>query len=113
MTACRMPELVAAVKKSSKYRVRTVNLLVHRAPVQHRIVLGGEFAVDDLDEVLDAHRAHQRLGIAGRRAAASGPCDATAREAATAVAVAPTLEARSQVSLSVRAIGDAPTFVLR
>ena len=44
---------------------------------------------------------------------ASGFCDATALDAATAVAVAPTLDAKSQVSLSVRAMCPNPSLAIR
>ena len=52
-----------------------------------------------LHECVEADRAHQRVGqrIVQQRV---GALEAIAREAATAVAVAPTLEARSQVSPS-------------
>ena len=51
----------------------------------------------------------QVLTIGAEVAYGSGPRDASAREAATIVAVAPTLEARSQESSAVRAMGSIPT----
>ena len=62
-------------------------------------------AVDQLGEEVDADRADQGIGerVVDQRVGFARL--ASARAAATIVAVAPTLEARSQVSSSVRAIG--------
>lgn len=74
---------------------RTVHIQVGR-----RELTGGQPG-----EEVHAHRPHQRFGVRVGDQAPS-PVLAIARAAATIVAVAPTLEARVQVSSSVRAISS-------
>ena len=98
----------ASAKKSSKNRVRTAMPSANRcmptgdSPLVE--VVRAKSPVASLGEEVDADGAHQRFGerIVDHRVV--GTWWPTARAAATIVAVAPTLEARSQVSLSVRAI---------
>jgi hypothetical protein len=74
---------------------------------KHAIAVGFDLATSQLDEVVDADGADQ--GSANTSAiSGSGPSEASAREAATPVAVAPTLEARSHVSFSVRGMNLHP-----
>ena len=110
MTAWRIPAAAASVKKSSKKRVRAAMPSANRlmptgeeppSPSPASRSAGGSSPV--------ASRVKKSIPTARTRGAANGSSItgwsarlATARAAATIVAVAPTLEARSQVSLSVR-----------
>ena len=106
MTTWRMP----AVGRLGEERVdiagargQQVGHALH-APRRTGVVdVGGvEFTGGPSGEEVDADGAHQRLG---ERSSISAALVARARPAATMVAVAPTLVARSQVSFSVRPTG--------
>ena len=103
MTACRIPASVASMKKSSKNRVRTAITSVIRRGRAVVVVGQPNLAVDQPGEEVDADRANQRRGV-GSSISGFGLLVASARAAATMVAVAPTLDARSQLSPSVRLI---------
>jgi hypothetical protein len=105
MTDCRIPASAPAMKKSSKNRVLTAicSLIVLR-------FINGSSSLNASPSIIftkvSTPTARTNGSANGSSRRGSGPWDATARDAATAVAVAPTLDARSQVSLSVRAISN-------
>src|SRR5882757_5898984 len=94
------------MKKSSKKRVRTVICSRIAARVTSGSVVSAVAVVSPSTSLTKVSMPTARTnGSAhGSSRRASGPWDAIARKAATAVAVAPTLEARSQVSPSVLAM---------
>ena len=109
MTACRMPALVASMKNSSKNLVRTAMLSVIRWTPAGEPSLSSSRSAGDNSPV--ASRVNRSRPTARTSGSAYGSLIsgvsallAIARAAATMVAVAPTLDAKSQVSSSVRAI---------
>jgi len=103
-----MPADAAVVKKSSKNLVRTAITVFISAAVD---------AVSPEGEISpSARRVKNSMPTARTSGAANGSTIsglgsllASAREAATIVAVAPTLDATSQLSASVRLTGRRPT----
>ena len=118
MTACRIPAAHAAAKKSSKNRVRAA------IPSAKRLIPTGDrpeslasrsAAVNSPDAILvkkSTPTARTRGSAYGSSMTGLSALVATARAAATIVAVAPTLEARSQVSFSVRGMGESSVLGL-
>src|ERR1700756_693476 len=107
MTAWRTPALKASVKKSSKNRVRTAIPSASRCEVK-----AGSSSVSSISPFIILMNASTPTALTNGSAKGSsinglGPLDAIARRAATAVAVAPTLEARSQLSPSCRPVSFA------
>src|SRR6202042_1547925 len=104
MTAWRTPALVASVKKLSKNRVRTAIPSASRCEVK-----AGSSSVSSMSPFIILMKASTPTALTNGSAKGSsirglGPLDAIARRAATAVAVAPTLDARSQLSPSWRPV---------
>src|SRR5580692_10901015 len=110
MTAWRTPALVASVKKSSKNRVRTAIPSASRCEVK-----AGSSSVSSMSPFIIFMKASTPTALTNGSAKGSsirglGPLDASARRAATAVAVAPTLDARSQLSPSNRLVSIFPAL---
>src|ERR1700749_873581 len=104
MTAWRTPASAAARKKESKNRVRTAMPSLRR-----RGVNAGSSSASSISPFIILMKASTPTALTSGSAKGSsisgfGPFDAIARRAATAVAVAPTLDARSQLSPSCRLV---------
>src|SRR5882757_11423659 len=112
MTAWRTPALVASAKKLSKNRVRTAIPSASRCEVK-----AGSSSVSSMSPFIILMKASTPTALTNGSAKGSsingfGPLDAIARRAATAVAVAPTLDAKSQLSPSNRLVSLLSVFVM-
>src|ERR1700761_9133328 len=108
MTAWRTPASAASRKKASKNRVRTAMPSLSRCGVK-----AGSSSDTSTSPFIMRMKASTPTALTSGSANGSsingfGPLDAIARRAATAVAVAPTLDARSQLSPSNRLVSVFP-----
>src|ERR1700731_4580905 len=104
MTAWRTPAAAASAKKLSKNRVRTAIPSASRCGVN-----AGSSSASSISPFIILMKASTPTALTSGSAKGSsisgfGPFDAIARRAATAVAVAPKLDARSQLSPSCRLV---------
>src|ERR1700722_15905052 len=104
MTAWRTPAATASAKKGSKNRVRPAIPSASRCGLN-----AGSSSVSSISPFIILMKASTPTALTSGSAKGSsirglGPFEAIARRAATAVAVAPTLDARSQLSPSVRLV---------
>src|ERR1700691_4513659 len=107
MTAWRTPAAAASAKKLSKNRVRTAIPSASRCEVK-----AGSSSASSISPFIILMKASTPTALTKGSAKGSsirgfGPFDAIARRAATAVAVAPTLDAKSQLSPSYRPVSFA------